>query len=41
MPLLPADLRVVAIDQRGHGRSDRPEQGYAVDELVEMIEDVT
>jgi pimeloyl-ACP methyl ester carboxylesterase len=34
MPLLPRELRVVAIDQRGHGRSDRPERGYSVDDFA-------
>jgi pimeloyl-ACP methyl ester carboxylesterase len=34
LPLLPADLRVVAPDQRGHGASDRPAVGYAVDDFV-------
>jgi pimeloyl-ACP methyl ester carboxylesterase len=34
MPLLPATLRVIAPDQRGHGRSDRPAAGYAVDDFA-------
>ena len=34
MPLLPPELRVVAIDQRGHGRSDRPERGYSLDDFA-------
>jgi non-heme chloroperoxidase len=31
LPLLPAHLRVVAVDQRGHGNSDRPAWGYSMD----------
>ena len=31
LPLLPAHLKVVAVDQRGHGDSDRPAFGYTVD----------
>lgn len=31
LPLMPAHLRVVAVDQRGHGRSDRPALGYSMD----------
>ena len=30
LPLLRSDLRVVAIDQRGHGDSDRPADGYGM-----------
>lgn len=30
LPLLRPDLRVVAIDQRGHGDSDRPADGYGM-----------
>ncbi|MDQ2625341.1 MAG: alpha/beta hydrolase, partial [Actinomycetota bacterium] len=26
--------RVVAVDQRGHGRSDKPERGYGPDDYV-------
>jgi pimeloyl-ACP methyl ester carboxylesterase len=33
-PLLPPEWRVVAVDQRGHGESDKPEQGYAIDDLA-------
>jgi pimeloyl-ACP methyl ester carboxylesterase len=35
MPRLPGDLRVVAIDQRGHGWSDRPEGAYTVDQFAD------
>jgi pimeloyl-ACP methyl ester carboxylesterase len=31
LPLMPAHLRVIAVDQRGHGNSDRPASGYSVD----------
>jgi pimeloyl-ACP methyl ester carboxylesterase len=31
LPLMPAHLRVIAVDQRGHGNSDRPESGYSID----------
>jgi len=33
-PLLPADLRALAPDQRGFGESDRPETGYSIPELA-------
>ena len=29
LPLLPPDLRVFALSQRGHGNSEQPEQGYS------------
>jgi pimeloyl-ACP methyl ester carboxylesterase len=31
MPLMPAHLRVVAVDQRGHGNSGKPAFGYSMD----------
>jgi pimeloyl-ACP methyl ester carboxylesterase len=31
LPMMPAHLRVVAVDQRGHGDSDRPASSYSVD----------
>jgi len=34
MPLLPPEMRVVALDQRGHGFSDRPEGAYTVDDFA-------
>ena len=34
LPLLPRDLRVFALDQRGHGDSDRPAAGYSIDHLA-------
>lgn len=35
LPLLPPDLRVVVPDQRGHGESDRPANGYAPGDFAE------
>ena len=34
LPLLPPEWRVIVPDQRGHGASDRPEAGYAVDDFA-------
>jgi pimeloyl-ACP methyl ester carboxylesterase len=34
LPRLPADVRGVAISQRGHGESDRPGDGYAMADLA-------
>jgi non-heme chloroperoxidase len=34
LPLLPRDVRSIAVDQRGHGRSDRPETGYTIDDFT-------
>jgi pimeloyl-ACP methyl ester carboxylesterase len=34
LPLLPPDVRYVALDQRGHGESDRPAHGYSMDDLA-------
>lgn len=33
-PRLAARFRVVALDQRGHGRSDKPDEGYDFDTIV-------
>ncbi len=38
MPLLPGTIRALAIDQRGHGDSDKPADGYA---LADFADDVT
>jgi pimeloyl-ACP methyl ester carboxylesterase len=35
LPLLPADLRAVVPDQRGHGGSDKPVNGYAPDDFAD------
>ena len=34
MPLMPAELRLVAADMRGHGDSDRPPLGYGMPDLA-------
>ena len=34
LPLLDASLRAIAIDQRGHGDSERPDGGYALKDLA-------
>ena len=34
MPLMPAELRLVAPDLRGHGDSDRPQLGYGMHDLA-------
>ena len=34
LPLLPSAYRVIVPDQRGHGDSDRPAQGYAMRDLA-------
>lgn len=34
MPLLPADIRALAVDQRGFGDSDRPPSGYTITEMA-------
>jgi non-heme chloroperoxidase len=36
-PLLPPEWRVVAVDQRGHGQSDKPETGYTIDDLASDV----
>ncbi|MGE3275929.1 MAG: alpha/beta fold hydrolase [Vicinamibacterales bacterium] len=34
MPMLPQAYRVIAIDQRGHGHSDRPRDGYSMPQMA-------
>ena len=34
LPLLPPTLRAIALDQRGHGDSDRPPESYSMDEFA-------
>jgi rifampin ADP-ribosylating transferase len=34
LPLLPATIHAVAMDQRGHGAADKPEDGYALLDLA-------
>src|SRR5690349_5087605 len=42
MPLLPSEQRVIAIDLRGHGDSDKPDDGYSIttmaDDVVQVME---
>lgn len=35
LPLLEQDYSIIAPDLRGHGRSDKPESGYHIDEMAE------
>ena len=37
IPLLPKTIRVIALDQRGHGDSGRPARGYAMDDFARDI----
>lgn len=37
MPMLPASWRVLAIDQRGHGDSDRPASGYTIADFADDV----
>ncbi|MGH9222019.1 MAG: alpha/beta fold hydrolase [Vicinamibacterales bacterium] len=37
LPLLPADLRVIAPDMRGHGDSERPPLGYHLADLADDV----
>jgi pimeloyl-ACP methyl ester carboxylesterase len=37
MPLMPPELRIVALDQRGHGDSDRPPAGYTMDDFASDV----
>jgi pimeloyl-ACP methyl ester carboxylesterase len=37
LPLLPPALRVIAPDQRGHGESERPRDGYAMRDLGQDV----
>jgi pimeloyl-ACP methyl ester carboxylesterase len=39
VPLLPPTMRVLAFDQRGHGDSDKPVDGYALTDLADEVED--
>ncbi len=38
VPLLPASLHVLAMDQRGHGQADAPEDGYDLESLARDVE---
>ena len=37
IPLLPDTMRVIAIDQRGHGDSGRPADGYSMDDFARDV----
>lgn len=39
-PLLAPEFRVLAIDERGHGQSDRPDQGYDLSTFVLDVEGI-
>ena len=34
LPLMPPEMRGIAVDQRGHGDSDRPASGYSMDDFA-------
>jgi pimeloyl-ACP methyl ester carboxylesterase len=38
LPLLPSSFRLLAIDQRGHGRADKPADGYDLQSLCADVE---
>lgn len=40
VPLLSRAHRVIAYDQRGHGESEKPDEGYALDDLVADLEEL-
>jgi pimeloyl-ACP methyl ester carboxylesterase len=37
MPLLPSEQRVIAVDLRGHGDSDKPADGYRMSDLADDV----
>ena len=37
MPLLPSEQRVIAVDLRGHGDSDKPRDGYRISDLADDV----
>lgn len=37
LPLLPADMRALAVDLRGFGNSDRPPSGYTIPEMADDV----
>jgi non-heme chloroperoxidase len=37
MPLLPLEWRVIALDLRGHGDSDKPAQGYRMPDMADDV----
>ena len=38
LPLLPATIRAIAMDQRGHGQADKPTDGYTLTDFAEDVE---
>lgn len=40
LPLMPAHLRVIALDQRGHGNSDRPREDYSMNAFASDVLDL-
>ena len=38
LPLVPVTINVVAMDQRGHGRADKPANGYTLVDLADDVE---
>ena len=38
LPLLPATVRAIAVDQRGHGDAEKPSTGYSLEELAVDVE---
>ena len=38
LPLLPASIRAIAMDQRGHGRADKPTDGYTLTDFARDVE---
>jgi pimeloyl-ACP methyl ester carboxylesterase len=37
LPLMPPHFHVIAVDQRGHGNSDRPATGYSIDAFAKDV----
>lgn len=37
MPLLPPQFRVIALDARGHGESERPAAGYRIEDMADDV----
>ncbi len=38
LPLLPPTIHVLTVDQRGHGESDKPVDGYSLEELADDVD---
>jgi non-heme chloroperoxidase len=37
LPLMPAEMRIIAADMRGHGDSERPARGYRLDDFADDV----